>query len=184
MTTNEDLMSDDEKSRLDKFSAQLEIDDSDVLRGALDDYRSDTRWVVDSPYWPFANEVRLAARDLLRQLPSDRSHAGALTVMVHLAKEEDADLIADVLEGAPDPEVRGIALLAAGTALAEGDRPNRRLLALVTAMVLDESLDMRGRKDAMHALENLDLPEAEDLIVRLSESSGLQLQVPHCCGGR
>lgn len=173
-------MSDGEKSRLGEFSARLESDDIDVVRGALDDYQSaqaDTRWGVDNPYWPVANEVRFAARDLLRQPPSGRSHTSALTMLWHLAEEADAELIADALEGAPDAEVREMALLAAGTALAEGAEPNRRLLALITAVVLDEGLAVRDRRDAMQALDDVDLPEVEDLIVRLTESSELELQV-------
>ncbi|MFI0443828.1 HEAT repeat domain-containing protein [Actinomadura sp. 6N118] len=173
-------MSDDEKSHLGEFSARLGSDDIDIVREALDDYQSaqaDTRWGVDNPYWPLSNEVLFAARDLLGQPPSGHSHASALTAMLHLAEEEDADLIADVLEGAPDAGVREMALLAAGTALAEGEEPNRRLLTLITAMVLDEDLDVRDRKDALHPLEGLDLPEVEDLLVRLSESSERELQV-------
>ncbi|MGC7103020.1 HEAT repeat domain-containing protein [Amycolatopsis lurida] len=173
-------MSDDEKSRLGEFSTRLGSDDIDVVRMALDDYQSaqaDTRWGVDNPYSPLANEVRFAARDLLGQPPSGRSHASALTVLWHLAEEDDADVIADVLEGPPDAEVREMALLAAGNALAAGEEPNRRLLALITAMVPDESLEVQDRKDAMGALDDLDLPEAEDLIVGLSESSELELQV-------
>ncbi|MFI6739100.1 HEAT repeat domain-containing protein [Nonomuraea sp. NPDC050451] len=177
-------MSDDEKSRLGEFSARLESDDADVVRGALDDYQSaqaDTRWGVDNPYWPLANEVRFAARDLLRRPPSGGGHASALTVMWHLAEEEDADLLADALEGAPDAEVREMALLAAGAALAKGEEPNRRLLALITAMVLDEGLEVQDRRDALRALDDLDFPEVEDLIVRVSESSELELQV--CAAG-
>ncbi|MEU9125420.1 hypothetical protein AB0C96_37290 [Streptomyces sp. NPDC048506] len=173
-------MSDDEKSHHGEFGARLGSEDVDVVRGALDDYQSaqaNTRWGVDNPYWPLADEVRFAARGLLARPPSGHSHASALTVMWHLAEEEDADLIADALEGAPDAEVWEMALLAAGTALTEGEEPNRRLLALITAMALDESLDVRDRKKAMHALDDLDLPEVEDLIVRLSESSDLELQV-------
>ncbi|AQW48370.1 HEAT repeat domain-containing protein [Streptomyces violaceusniger] len=173
-------MINDGNSRLGEFSARLESDDIDVVRKALDDYQSaqaDTRWGVDNPYWPLANEVRFAARDLLGRPPSGRGHSSALTVMSHLAEEEDADLIADALEGAPDAEVREMALLAAGTALAESEEPNRRLLALITAMVLDEGLAVRDRRDAMQALDDVDLPEVEDLIVRLTESSELELQV-------
>ncbi|WP_255951359.1 hypothetical protein [Streptomyces odontomachi] len=173
-------MSDDEQSRLGEFSARLESEDPDVVSGALDDYQSaqaDTRWGVDNPYWPLDNEVRFAARDLLARPSSDRSHASALTVLWHLAEEEDADLIADALEGAADAEVRDVALRAAGTALAESDEPNRRLLALITARALDEGLDVQDRKDAMHVLGELDLPEADDLIVRLSASSEPELQV-------
>ncbi|WP_406163126.1 hypothetical protein OG298_41705 [Streptomyces sp. NBC_01005] len=177
-------MSDDEKSRLGEFSARLESDDIDVVCGALDDYQSaqaTTRWGVDNPYWPLANEVRFAARELLAQPSSGRSHASALTVMWHLAKEEDAGLIADALDSATDAGVREDALLAAGTALAAGEEPNRRLLALITTMVLDEGLDVRDRKNAMQALDDLDLPEVADFIVRVSESSELELQV-HAAG--
>ncbi|MGW0432823.1 hypothetical protein ACWDV4_09795 [Micromonospora sp. NPDC003197] len=177
-------MSDDVKSRLGEFSTRLESDDIDVVRGALDDYlqaQADTRWGVDNPYWLLDNEVRFAARDLLRQPPSGRSHAGALTVMWHLAEEEDADLIADVIEGDPDAEGWEDALLAAGTALAAGEEPSRRLLDLVTAMVLDEGLDVWDRKNAIRALNDLDLPEVEDLIVHVSESSERELQI-HAAG--
>ncbi|AXK31352.1 hypothetical protein DVA86_00520 [Streptomyces armeniacus] len=173
-------MSDDEKSGLGEFSARLGSDDIDVVREALDDYQSaqaTTRWGVDNPYCPVAGEVLFAARDLLGQPPSGHSHESALTVMWHLAEAEDADLIADALERAPDAGERETALLAAGTALAEGGEPDRRLLALVTAMVLDEGLDVRGRKAAMGALDDLDLPEVEDLLVRLTESSEPELQV-------
>jgi hypothetical protein len=173
-------VSNDEKSRLGDFGARLASDDVDVIRGALDDYQSaqaDTRWGVDNPYSPLATEVRFAARDLLGQPPSGRSHGSALIVLWHLAEEEDADLIADVLEGAPETEVRDMALLAAGTALTAGEEPNRRLLALIAAIVLDESLEVEDRKDAMQALDDLDLPEVEDLVIRLSESPELELQV-------
>ena len=87
-------MSDDEKSSLGEFGARLESDDIDVVRGALDDFQSaqaDTRWGVDNPYWPLASKVRSAARGLLGQPPSGDSHASALTVMWHLAEEEDAN---------------------------------------------------------------------------------------------
>lgn len=177
-------MGDDERSRLGEFSSRLESDDIEVVRGALDDYRqaqADTRWGVDNPYWPLANEVRFAARDLVARPPSGGSHASALTVLWHLAEEEDADLIADVLEGTPDTGARQMGLLAAGTALAAGDEPNRRLLGLITAMVLDERLGVEDRKDALRALDDLDSPEVEDLVVRMSESPELELQICAAC---
>lgn len=173
-------MSTDEQSYLSEYSARLGSGDVDVVRRALDDFqsaRADTRWGVDNPYRPLDDEVRLAARNLLAQPLSGRAHASALTVMWHLAEEEDAELIADVLEGAPSAGVREMALFAAGTALADGEEPNRRLLTLIAAMALDEGLEVRDRRDAMRALSDLDLPEVEDLLVRLSESSELELQV-------
>lgn len=119
-------MSDGEKSWLGEFSARLESDDIDVVRGALDDYQSaqaDTRWGVDNPYWPLADEVRFAARDLLGQPPSSHSHASALTVLWHLAEEEDADLIADTLEDAPDAGVWEMALLGRSARVSRRCRP-------------------------------------------------------------
>lgn len=177
-------MSDDRNSRLGEFSARLESDDIDLVREALDEYQSaqaDTRFGVDNPYWPLADEVRFAALDLLGRPPSGRSHMSALTVLWHLAEEEDADLIADAFAGAPDSKVRETALFAARTVLAESEEPNRRLLALISDRVLDESLDVRERKNAINALEELDLPEVEELLVRVSESSELNLQV--CAAG-
>ncbi len=173
-------MTDDEESQFGEFSARLDSGDIDMVREALDEYQSaqaTTRWGVDNPYTSLADRVRVAALDLLGHPPSGHSHASALTVLWHLAEEDDADLIADILEGVPDAEMREMALLAAGTALAVGEEPNRRLLALVTAIVLDEGLDVQDRKDAMRALEDLDLPEVEALIVGLSESSERELQL-------
>ncbi|GCE02228.1 hypothetical protein [Embleya hyalina] len=173
-------MRDDESSRLDEFGVRLESDDVDVVRRALDDYQqaqADTRWGVDNPYRPLDDEVRSAARDLLGRPSSGGSHESALTVLWHLAEEEDADLIADVLEGAPDAVERETALRAAGTALAEGEEPNRRLLGLITATALDESLDTRDRKDALRSLADLDSPEVEDVMIRVGESSERELQV-------
>jgi HEAT repeat protein len=97
-------------------------------------------------------------------------------MLLHLAEAEDAGLIADTLEGSSDDEVREMALLAAGTALAQGEEPDRRLSALIAAMALDEELEIRDRRNALRALADLDLPEVEELIVRLTESSEPELQ--------
>ncbi|MDA3645452.1 hypothetical protein LZ318_18870 [Saccharopolyspora indica] len=173
-------MSDDgEKFRLGEFSARLKSDDIDVVCRALDDYQSaeaDTRWGVDNPYRPLDDDVLFAARDLLRRPRSGHSHDSALTIMRHLAEAQDADLIADALEH-PEYAAGSTGFDAAGTALAAGEEPNPRLLTLIIAKVLDESLDVRERKEAMHSLDDLDLPEVEDLLVRLTESPDLELQV-------
>ncbi|MFV2175703.1 hypothetical protein ACFHW2_35060 [Actinomadura sp. LOL_016] len=173
-------MSDSGTSGLGEFGARLASDDPDVVREALDDYQSaqaDTRWGVDNPYSPLDGEVLFAARDLLGRAATGDGRASALTLLWHLGEERDADLVADALETEPDAGVREAALLAAGTALADGEEPNRRLLALVTAMALDERLDVRERRNALQALEDLDLPEVEDLIVRLTESPDLEMRV-------
>jgi hypothetical protein len=174
-------VSDEEQSHLSEYRARLDSDDIDVVCGALNDYQraqADSRWGMDNPYWPLDNEVRLAASELLRHPASDGGHhESALTALWHLAEDEDADVIADILEDTTDPVVRQSALEAAGTALAAGEEPNRRLVALVIAMALDESVDVQDRKNAMRALQELDLREVEDLMVGLTESPELGLQV-------
>ncbi|EID56458.1 hypothetical protein [Saccharomonospora xinjiangensis] len=173
-------MGEGDRSRLCEFSARLRSDDPEVVLDALDDYLSAqaaTRWGVDNPYTSLDSEVLFAARELLGRAPIGPGHVSALAVMWHLAEEEDADVIADVLDGTPDAEVRATALLAASTALTASEEPNRRLLALITAMVLDENLDAQTRKDAVQALEDLDLPEIEHLMVRLADSAEEELQV-------
>ncbi|MEO3873473.1 hypothetical protein ABGB18_32075 [Nonomuraea sp. B12E4] len=182
------MTDDDEQARLGAFSARLQSDDVHVVSRALESYQTaeaHTRFGGDNPYWPLAGEVLFAARDLLgmppspgdEDIPEGRTHSSALTVMMHLAEAEDADLIADALEGAPTAGVREAALRAARSALMEGEEPNPRLLAMISAMVLDETLDVSDRQDALSALDDLDSPEVEALIVRVSESSDLELQV-------
>jgi len=167
-----------ERSRLGEFGARLESEDIDVVREALEDYQSaqaDTRWGVDNPYRPLDGAVLAAARGLLGRPPSGRGHESALTVMRHLAEAQDAELIAGALEH-PGYDAGSAGFAAARTALAGGGEPNPRLLASLTAKVLDESLGVRERTDAMSSLADLDLPEVEDLLVRLTESPDLELQ--------
>ncbi|GGQ23470.1 HEAT repeat protein [Actinomadura coerulea] len=109
--------------------------------------------------------------------PRSASLPAFLTIVWHLGEDEDADRIADVLDGDPAPGLREEALLAASTALDDGEEPNPRLLAAVRAVALDESLDARVRGSAIHALGDLDIPEVEDLLVRLTEADDLQIQV-------
>lgn len=173
-------MGDEERSHLGEFGARLASEDVDVVFEALDDYQSaqaNTRWGVDNPYWPLDDAVLAAARRLLGQPPSDTSHESALTMLWHLGEEQDADLIADALEGASDPGVREMALRAAGNVLQQGAQPSRRLLDLLTAMVLDEGLDVRERREALRAFADLDLEEVEELLVSLGESSDPELRV-------
>ncbi|WP_026411249.1 HEAT repeat domain-containing protein [Actinomadura oligospora] len=176
----------DEASYLGEFSERLHSDDIDVVCDALSDYQqaqADTRWGVDNRYWPLNNEVLFAARDLLdRAAVLDeeqrrRALSWALTMVWHLGEDEDADRIADVLDGDPDDGVREDALLAASTALEDGEEPNPRLLAAVRSVALDESLDARDRGSAIHALGDLDLPEVEDLLISLTGSDNLEVQV-------
>ncbi|MCP2341607.1 hypothetical protein [Actinomadura rupiterrae] len=189
-------MPDGETTILGEFSARLHSGDMDVVTDALRDYQqaqADTRWGVDNPYRPLDNEVLFVARDILDRPPApapapaaddedeDEDRADpvpwALTMLWHLGEDEDAERIAAVLERATDPGLREDALSAASTALADGEEPNPRLLAAVSAVALDETLDARDRERAISALGDVDTPEAEALIVGLTESADISVQV-------
>ncbi|MFC4910363.1 hypothetical protein [Actinomadura gamaensis] len=168
------------------FARRLHSDDIDVVCDALSDYQqaqADTRWGVDNPYRPLDGEVLFVARDLLDRSSTldeeDRHRAlsWALTMVWHLGEHEDADRIAGILETISDPGLREEALMAASTALADGPEPNPRLFAAVRAIALDESLDARDRGEAIGALSGLGGPEVEALLVRLTESGDLRVQV-------
>lgn len=169
-----------QEQALSEFRTRLASDDIAVVRECLDDYQTaqaNTRWGVENPYEPLADDVRRAARRLLGPDRSGRERSIALTMLWHLGEAEDAGLVADVLEGAVDEEVWEMALLAAGTVFAQGEEPDRRLFELIAAMALDEGLEVRERRNAMRALADLEVPEVEELILRLSESPELELQV-------
>ncbi|HEY1094032.1 MAG TPA: hypothetical protein VGE61_04980 [Glycomyces sp.] len=166
---------------LEEFRARLASEDIALVRECLDEYQTaqaTTRWGVDNPYEPLADEVRRAALRLLGTDRSERERSIALTMLWHLGEAEDAGVIVDVLESTADEEVREMALLAAGTALAQGgDELDRRLFEMVAGMVLDAGLEVRERRNAMHALTDLEFPEVEELILQLSESPEIELQV-------
>lgn len=176
----------DETSFLGEFSQRLHNGDLSVVCDALSNYQqaqANTRWGVDNPYWPLNNEVLFVARDLLDLSSTlddeNRSEAlsCSLTAVWHLGGDEDADRIAEFLETTSDTVLRVDGLMAASTALEDTQEPNRRLLAAVRAIALDESLDARDRGSAIRALAGLDMPDVEALFVRLTESGDLEVQV-------
>ncbi|MEV5572219.1 hypothetical protein AB0L06_19410 [Spirillospora sp. NPDC052269] len=176
----------EEASCLGEFSARLHSDDIEVVCDALSDYQraqAGTRCGFDNRYRPLDNEVLFVARDILDRASTldeehrERALSWSLTMVWHLGESEDADRIADVLEGDLGPGLRKGALGAASTALEDGEEPNPRLLAAVRAAALDESLDARARGSAIHALGDLDLPEVEELIVHLTGAADLVVQV-------
>ncbi|MFC4012964.1 hypothetical protein ACFOY2_37450 [Nonomuraea purpurea] len=162
------------------FGTLLHSGDTAAVCAALDDYQHEealTRFGGSNPLEPFATEVLFVARDLLRGPAEPDAHASALNVMRNLAEYEDADLIADALDGATDVDVLQAGLSAAACALMDEPEPNPRLLAMLIAMVFDETRDVDERCDALSALDHVDAPEVEDALVRASASSELNLQV-------
>ncbi|MGI5200173.1 hypothetical protein ACQEU6_22380 [Spirillospora sp. CA-108201] len=157
---------------------------SEYVSEALDEYQdavTRSRFAGGNPLEPFADEVLVAARGMLRRLPASSEegvdHVHALRAMMNLAGAEDADLIADALEGATDVNVREAGIFAASAALQDGPVPNPRLLAVVGGMVFDETLDIAERCDALSALNGVEAPEVDDLLVRATESDELELQI-------
>ncbi|MFI7135866.1 hypothetical protein ACIBQ1_60190 [Nonomuraea sp. NPDC050153] len=162
------------------FSTLLHSEDADAVCAALDDYRHEealTRFGGSNPLEPFANEVLFVARDLLSRPAAPDVHASALNVLGNLAECEDVDLIADALDAATDADVLANGLSAATAALMDELGPNPRLLAMIIAMVLDETLDVDTRCEALSALDQVDAPEVDDLLVRASESGEQALQI-------
>ncbi|SEG16514.1 hypothetical protein SAMN05444920_10263 [Nonomuraea solani] len=154
-------------------------DTADVCR-ALDDYQHEealTRFGGSNPLEPFADEVLFVARDLLGRPAGPQAHTSALNVLRNLAEHEDADLIAAALDGDPGVDLLAAGLSAAGAALTDGPEPNRRLLATVIAIVLDEGRDVDERCAALSALDCVEAPEVEDALIRASESGELDLEI-------
>lgn len=141
-----------------------------------------TRLTGGNPLEPMVDEVRQVARALLRRPPRPgggqmrpgADHVSALNVLTSVAEVEDADLIADVLEGSTDVDVRATGLLAAAAVLTK--EPDARLVDLIGAMVLDETLGVRERRVALTTLGGVGAPEVDELLVRATESTERELQ--------
>ncbi|NUW35076.1 hypothetical protein HTZ77_27130 [Nonomuraea sp. SMC257] len=162
------------------FAVLLRSEHPTAVCAALDDYQHQealTRFGGDNPLEPFAGEVLSVARGLLSRPAGPGTRVSALNVMRNLAEHEDADLIADALDGATDPDVLETGLSAAAAALLGEPEPNRRLLTVLIDIVLDESRDVDERRGALSALDRADTPDVEDALVRASESAELDLQI-------
>ncbi|GAB2652407.1 hypothetical protein [Kribbella swartbergensis] len=155
-------MNPDEAVPLQAFSALLHSDNVATVCRALNMYQvaaSYTRLSGGNPLEPLGGEVRQVARQVLSRPPltgheelrAAFDHLSALNVLTSLAEAEDAELIAEVLEATDDADVRATALLAAAAVPAA----DGRLLQVLDAMALDESLDERDRGRAHAVREKL-----------------------------
>ncbi|MEV0291524.1 MULTISPECIES: hypothetical protein [unclassified Kribbella] len=149
-------MNADEAIPLQAFSALLHSENVATVCRALNMYQvaaSYTRLSGGNPLEPLGGEVRQVARQVLSGPPvagdgemrAAFDHLSALNVMTSLAEAEDAELIAGVLEGTGDADVRATALLAAAAVPAD---PGARLAGVLDAMAADEALDERDRARA------------------------------------
>ncbi|MFI7064615.1 hypothetical protein ACIBL3_26730 [Kribbella sp. NPDC050124] len=159
-------MSSDEAIPLQAFSALLHSENVATVCRALNMYQvaaSYTRLSGGNPLEPLGGEVRQVARQVLSRPPIEGDaevraafdHLSALNVLTSLAESEDGELIADVLEGTTDTDVRATALLAAAAVPAD---PGARLLGVLDAMTQDEALDERDRARAHAVREKLTSP--------------------------
>lgn len=148
---------------LQAFSALLHSDNVATVCRALNMYQvaaSYTRLSGGNPLEPLGGEVRQVAREVLSRPPmaadaelrAGFDHLSALNVLTSLAEAEDAELIAGVLEGTRDVDVRSTALLAAAAVPAD---PGARLVGVLDAMVADGTLDERDRARAHAVREKL-----------------------------
>ena len=139
-----------------------------------------SRFGEDNPFDPHFEEVLLVARELLRQPPvagrqlANASHASAFAILRNYAEATDAPAIADYLEREPLDGNLDEALSAAGRALADAEEPDRRLLALVLALVANPEADEDDRSAAVSALEDVDDPAVTALYVALATGDGDQ----------
>jgi hypothetical protein len=150
---------------LQAFGALLHSDNVATVCRALNMYQvaaSYTRLSGGNPLEPLGGEVRQVAREVLSRPPMAADaelraafdHLSALNVLTSLAEAEDAELIAEVIEGTVDADVRSTALLAAA-AVPAGGASNQRLLGVLDGMVKDGRLDERDRARAHAVREKL-----------------------------
>jgi hypothetical protein len=157
------MTADDEAIPLQAFSALLHSDNVATVCRALNMYQvaaSYTRLSGGNPLEPLGGEVRQVAREVLSRPPvagdaelrAAFDHLSALNVLTSLAEAEDAELIATVLEGTTDADVRATGLLAAAAVPAD---PGARLVAVLDGMLGDATLDEVARARAHAVREKL-----------------------------
>ncbi|MGI5231909.1 hypothetical protein [Actinoallomurus sp. CA-142502] len=148
---------------------------------------AESRWGGGNPCEPYEAEILERARWVLRQPPltaaesgagrDGADHASALLAMTNLAQPEDAELIADVMERTTDPEVLSNASGAATKPLEQADTPNPRLIQVIGRIATDDSRDVRTRAEVMETLRFAQCAEGAEIVMRLTESDEIQLQV-------
>jgi hypothetical protein len=133
-----------------------------------------------------AGEVVQKAREMLsrppmpaRQSGADRDgadHASALWAMLNLAQSQDADLIADALEMAPNPDVLEAAAMAAERSLSQAGEPSLRLITIIGDIALDDSRPTQDRTCMLRALTDTHSPQAAEIAMKVARLDDLALQ--------
>ncbi|MEV0648230.1 hypothetical protein AB0I28_23490 [Phytomonospora sp. NPDC050363] len=150
---------------------------------ALDFYdraAATSRFGEANPFEPHLDEILEVARELLRRPPvasaktPGASHASALLALKNDADEQDAPLVADVLEHSPEGALLDNALTTAGTVLARSGEPDARLVGLLRAIATDAEADVHDRTEAVRALEEVEDPALTELFAALAEGEGEQ----------
>ncbi|MBP2049848.1 hypothetical protein J2Z21_002784 [Streptomyces griseochromogenes] len=159
-----------------------------VARGTALDYfdraAATSRFGEANPFEPHREEVLATAREMLRRPPrpgddiafEGADHASALLALKNDAGPEDAEVVLTVLRRRPDGALLYNALGTAGTALANSEPPDPRLVALIGEMAFDHSLDIDDRREALRALRGATGAEATALLVRATGEDDYRFQ--------
>ncbi len=159
-----------------------------VARGTALDFfdraAGTSRFGEANPFAPYREEVLATAREMLRRPPrpgddlafEGADHASALLALKNDAGPEDAEAVRTVLRRRPDGELLYNALGAAGTALANSQTPDPRLVSLIGELAFDHSLDIDDRRAALGALRGATGAEATALLVRATGEDDYRFQ--------
>ncbi|MFI0967580.1 hypothetical protein ACH4S8_40315 [Streptomyces sp. NPDC021080] len=148
---------------------------------------AESRWGPDNPAESVSAEVLERARWLLSHPPmkarecgtvhDEADHASALMAMMNLADVQDADLIADVIERSPEPEVLAAASMAAHRPFEFAAVPEPRLVEAIGRRAADDSLSPSTRAEVLQALRYADCARGSEIALSLAESDDVTLQV-------
>ncbi|MEU8822877.1 hypothetical protein [Streptomyces sp. NPDC048636] len=159
------------------FLVLLRSEDT-VARGTALDFfdRAETtgRFGEPNPFAAHEREVIAVARELLRQPPRPEddhtyegaNHASALLALRHDAGPEDTETLLRVLERAPEGSVLENALMVAHTIFEDAPEPEPRLVALVSGLAFNRTLEQGYREEALRTLRYARSAEVDALLVR------------------
>ena len=103
------------------------------------------------------------------------NHASALGVLARLGNENDISQIAFVLKSSSDVNVLGMGLRASRTCLRDSNDVHVEIIEVLKQIIFNISLHLSIRKDAIYALAEYRVPEAEAILVESIENFPLPL---------
>jgi hypothetical protein len=137
-----------------------------------------------NPFHAYRNEVRIRARNILRDAPSEKSgtiesganHASALGALLNLAEVQDSDAVASALEKATTSNVRFVGANVAGKVLQQAPHDADRLMRILERIALDSEAGDDERNAAVRAIAVAPPLRAAEALLRVSATDDLGLQ--------